>query len=157
MLKRPMMFEANLGTFDEEILHYHYQQITRIPIPLFLLAMVIWGMAVQHLPNLWPSVWLCFVVLVFALRWAIEIKWSRFRSMSTDKRLRASVALSMLSGISQGLSLFFFLDLTESERAIQSMLFIGLAAGAAGTMAAYWPCSWVCYPHANTVIFALGH
>src|SRR5687768_14336069 len=83
----------NLGTFDDEILRFREQQGTYLPIPLLLLAMVIWGMAVQHFPFLWPSIWLGYVVLVFALRWLIEIKLSRSRSISSDKRVKSIVAL----------------------------------------------------------------
>lgn len=129
----------NLRTLEDEILDFHSRQPIRVMIPLFLLAVVIWGIVVQHLPLLWPSIWLGFVVLVLALRWFIEVESSRFRSMSTDKRLKAITALYMLHGISHGLSLFFFLALAESERAIQSMLLVGVAAGAVGSAGACLP------------------
>lgn len=129
----------NLRTLEDEILDFHARQPIRVMIPLFLLAVVIWGIVVQHLPLLWPSIWLGFVVLVLALRWFIEVESSRFRSMSTDKRLKAITALYMLHGISHGLSLFFFLALSESERAVQSMLLVGVAAGAVGSAGACLP------------------
>ena len=139
MLNRPITSAVNLGTLEDEILDFHARQPIRVMIPLFLLAVVIWGIVVQHLPLLWPSIWLGFVVLVLALRWFIEVESSRFRSMSTDKRLKAITALYMLHGISHGLSLFFFLALAESERAIQSMLLVGVAAGAVGSAGACLP------------------
>ncbi len=130
---------ANVSTFEDELLRLLARQGRRVPIPVMLLAAVIWGMAVQQLPMILPSAWFCLVVLVLILRWIILGKLPTLTSISADRRLKVAVALSALNGITHGLSLYFFWILPDFERAIQSMLLFALCAGSVGTTAGYMP------------------
>lgn len=130
---------GNTITFEEELLRFLARQPKRVPIPIFLLAALIWGMAVQQLPPLLPSAWLCLVLFVLILRWAIQGKLSEFTEISSEKRLKIAVILSAISGVTHGLSLSFFPVLPDFERAVQSMLLFALSAGAVGTTAGYMP------------------
>jgi signal transduction histidine kinase/ActR/RegA family two-component response regulator len=138
-MNRPGVPAANLSTFEDELLRLLARQGRRVPIPVVLLAGVIWGMAVQHLPMALPSAWFCLVVLVLMLRWIILGRLPTLTSISADRRLKVAVALSALNGVTHGLSLGFFWILPDFERAIQSMLLFALCAGSVGTTAGYMP------------------
>jgi signal transduction histidine kinase/ActR/RegA family two-component response regulator len=138
-MNRPDIPAVNISTFEDELLRFLARQGRRVPIPVFLLATVIWAMAIQQLSPVLPSFWLALVVLVLILRWVVLGKLPTLTSISTSVRLRIAVALGAISGISHGLSLGFFWAFPDFERAIQSMLLFALSAGAVGTTAGYRP------------------
>lgn len=138
-MSHPVVAAVPAGTFEEELLHLLARQGRRVPIPVFLVAVVIAAMAAERVPIALPVAWLGLVVLVLYVRWIVLGRLPSLTSISVSTRLKLAVALSAINGITHALSLGFFWYLPDFERAIQSMLLIGLCAGSVGTTAGYMP------------------
>src|SRR5690606_30487569 len=85
-----------------------------------------------------PWGWFALVALVLAISWRILRKLPDAPS-SADDKLRIVVALSALNGLAQASSLAFAVYLDAPGRAIQSIVLLGLCAGAVATSGGYRP------------------
>lgn len=130
---------AEPADFERELLDLLARQGRRLPIPVFIVAAVIAGMAARHHSVVLPSLWLGLVVAVLAVRWSILGRLPTTDSISVRRRLHIAIALNALSGITQGLSLYFFFFLPDFERAIHSMLLIGFCAGSVARTGGHMP------------------
>ena len=63
----------------------------------------------------------------------------RMAGYTDREKLRIAILLNVAQGVVHGLSLLFFPFLPEFERAIQSMILVGLCAGAVATNVGYMP------------------
>ncbi len=124
---------------DEALLRVLARQARRIPIPVFLVAAMIAAIAADWLPPLAWGGWLALVSLLLAARLVILGRLPALDTLADSQKLRIAVALSAVNGVVHGLSLCFFPFLPEFERAIQSMLLVGLCAGSIATTAGYMP------------------
>lgn len=138
-MSRSDVAAAGAGTFDEELLQLLARQGRRLPVPLFILAAVIAAMAARHVGLLVPLMWLCLVVVVIALRWVVLARLPGLSSIDVPTRLRLAIILNALSGLTHGLSVVFFFVFSDYERAILSMLLIGLCAGSVSRTGGYTP------------------
>lgn len=127
------------GSLEEELLALLARQARRIPIPVFLATLMIAALAADHVPTWILAGWLSLVVVVLAIRWYALGRLAALSSVSAGKRLRIAIVLSFVNGVAHGLSLGFFPFLPEFERALQSMVVIGLCAGSIATTAGYMP------------------
>jgi signal transduction histidine kinase len=127
------------GSLEEELLRMLARQARRIPIPVFLAALMIAALASDYLPAWILGAWLVLVVAMLAIRWHVLGRLPLRTEMSAARRLQLAIALSAINGLVHGLSIGFFPFLPEFERALQSMVMIGLCAGAVGTTAGYMP------------------
>jgi signal transduction histidine kinase/CheY-like chemotaxis protein len=127
------------ASLEEELLRSLARQARRVPVPVFLAALMIAGLASDRVPTWILAAWLALVVAALATRW-IVLGWLVQRTDVPEReRLRAAIALSAMNGIVHGLSLGFFAFLPEFERALQSMLFVALCAGSVATTTGYMP------------------
>jgi signal transduction histidine kinase len=124
---------------EEELLRMLARQGRRVPIPVFLAAVMIAAMASDRLPVWVLAGWLFLVATVLAIRWHILGRLPALTEVSAARRLRIVLALSAINGVTHGLSLGFFPFLPEFERALQSMVLVGLCAGSVATTAGYMP------------------
>lgn len=124
---------------EAELLGLLARQGRRMPIPVFLAALMNAAMAYGRVPVFGLGAWLLLVVLVLAVRWAILGRLPTAPGLSDGARLRVAVALSGLNGCVQALSLAFFAALPDVQRAIQSLLLVGLCTGAVATTVGYRP------------------
>jgi len=127
------------GTLEEELLRLLARQARRVPLPVFLSAAMIAGLAFGYVPTPLLAGWLVLVSVVLALRWRVFGRLATRSSLPPAERLRIALALSALNGVTHGLSLGFFPFLPEFERALQSMLLIAFAAGSVATTSGYMP------------------
>ncbi len=127
-------------TVEEELLRLLARQGRRVPFPVFLAAALIAAIAAaRSVPTLAWSSWLAGVTAILAVRWLVLDRLPDLSRLSEQRRLQIAVALSGINGIAHGLSLAFFPYLTNSEKAIQSFLLVGLCAGSVATTAGYRP------------------
>jgi len=131
--------ERPSSSLEDELLRMLARQARRIPVPVFLAALMIAALASDDLPASVLAGWLALVVGMLAIRWQVLGRLPMRTDIPAAQRLRLAIALSAVNGVVHGLSLGFFPYLPEFERALQSMVMIGLCAGAVGTTAGYMP------------------
>jgi signal transduction histidine kinase len=127
------------SSLEEELLRMLARQARRIPVPVFLAALMIAALASDYLPVWILGAWLSLVVAMLAIRWHVLGRLPARTELSAARRLQLAIALSAINGVIHGLSIGFFPFLPEFERALQSMVMIGLCAGAVGTTVGYMP------------------
>lgn len=129
----------NAKTVEAELLHLLARQSRRVPIPVFLAAAMIAGLAAARVPTINWAAWLVLVGVVLATRWAVLGMLTDRSRFSEQQGLRIAIVLNAVNGVTHGLSLAFFPYLTDFERAVQSFLLIGLCAGSIATTAGSRP------------------
>jgi signal transduction histidine kinase len=130
---------APTATLQHELLRMLAGQARRVPLPVFLAAAMIAGIAHDRVDSAVIAGWLALVAVMLAVRWQLLGRLPEMESLPERQRLRIAIALSAINGSIHGLSVGFFPFLTEFERALQSMLFVALAAGSVATTAGYRP------------------
>src|SRR5512132_3352437 len=130
---------ATAGSLEEALLRVLARQARRIPLPVFIVAVLIAALASERLPLWLCGAWLSIVACVLAARFVILGRLPGMSRFSVAEKLRIAIVLSAVNGIVHGLSLGFFPFLPEFERAIQTMLLVGLGVGAIATTAGYLP------------------
>jgi signal transduction histidine kinase/ActR/RegA family two-component response regulator len=126
-------------TLEEELLRALARQTRRVPIPVFLAAVMIAALAAERLPVAAWAGWLAMVAVVLVVRRTLLWRLPGLQRYSDAEKLRIAILLNIANGVVFGLSLMFFPFLPEFERAIQSMILIGLCAGAVATNVGYMP------------------
>jgi signal transduction histidine kinase/CheY-like chemotaxis protein len=129
----------HVTSFEEELLQLLARQGSRVPIPVFLAAALIAALAASRLPVWTWASWLLLVALWLVVRWAVLRRLPAMTGLSARRRLSIAVVLSGVNGAIHALSLGFFPYLPELERAILSMVLLGLCAGSVATTAGYMP------------------
>jgi signal transduction histidine kinase len=125
-------------SFESQLVSLVGKQPRRMFVPLFLSILLIAGMASRTTPMPWILAWLAFATAVMLVRVYVQSP-SNLVSLAPARRLHFTVALVGLSGITHGLSLFFFPRMSLFEQAVLSMMLVGLAAGSVATAAGYRP------------------
>lgn len=126
-------------TLEEELLRTLARQTRRVPIPVFLAAVMIAALAAQKLPVAAWGGWLLMVAVIVIVRRTLLWRLPRMEGYTDQEKLRIAILLNVAMGVVYGLSLLFFPFLPEFERAIQSMILVGLCAGAVATNVGYMP------------------
>ena len=130
---------APAGTLEEELLRALARQTRRVPLPVFLATLMIAALAAQKVPfGAWAG-WLLLVSVVLIVRRTLLWRLPRLAGYTDREKLRIAILLNVAQGVVHGLSLLFFPFLPEFERAIQSMILVGLCAGAVATNVGYMP------------------
>lgn len=123
----------------DELLRLFARQGRRVPVPVFLSAALLATIAADHVPAWVAGGWLALITGVLVLRWRVLGALPSMTRLAHADRLRVAIALSALNGIVHGLSIGFAPLMGELERALQSILLLGLCAGAVATTAGYLP------------------
>lgn len=124
---------------DTALLQLLAKQGRRVPYPVGLTAVVIALMAGDRVSPWISGGWVALVFAVLALRWWMLGRLPRMEALPLRRRLHWAVALSAINGVVFSLSLFFAPYLTEYQRMVQTILLLGLAAGAVATTAGNAP------------------
>jgi len=111
--------EQRSSSLEEELLRMLARQARRIPIPVFLAALMIAALASDTVPRWILGGWLLLVVAMLAIRWHVLGRLPERTGLSAARRLQLVVALSAVNGVVHGLSVGFFPFLPEFERALQ--------------------------------------
>jgi len=134
--------EASVGTartLEEELLRALARQTRRVPIPVFLATLMIAALAAQKVPVAAWGGWLLLVAITLVVRRTVLWRLPRMTGYTNQEKLRIAILLNVANGVVHGLSLLFIPFLPEFERAIQSMILVGLCAGAVATNVGYMP------------------
>ena len=134
--------EASVGTartLEEELLRALARQTRRVPIPVFLATLMIAALAAQKVPVAAWGGWLLLVAITLVVRRTVLWRLPRLTGYTDQEKLRIAILLNVANGVVHGLSLLFIPFLPEFERAIQSMILVGLCAGAVATNVGYMP------------------
>lgn len=124
-------------TVQEEYLQVLAIQSRRVPIPLFLVACIVAGMAAKHYPtSLWLS-WLVVVGIVLTFRWQFLSRLPDMTSIPIDKRVSLAAWLSLINGTTQALAVMFFPEFSSHERTITTLLLAGMMTAAVATTAGH--------------------
>jgi signal transduction histidine kinase len=135
---RPAGDAPAASSLEEELLRMLARQARRIPVPVFLAALMIAALATGRVPGWAVLGWLALVAVMLVVRWQALGRLAAAGG-SAVKRVRVAIALSALNGLTHALALGFFPFLPEFERALQSMVMIAMCAGAVATTAGYMP------------------
>jgi signal transduction histidine kinase/CheY-like chemotaxis protein len=128
---------AGAASLEEALLRVLATQARRIPLPVFVVAVMIAALAARHLPLWICAGWIALVAAMLAARFVILGRLPKSERLTIAQKLRVAIALSALNGVVHGVSLAFFAYLPEFERAVQTMLLVGLGVGAIATTAGY--------------------
>src|SRR5262249_61365116 len=111
----------------------------RVALPLSVAARLRAALAARFVPlGAWAG-WLLLVCVVPIVRRTLPWRLPRLAGYTDREKLRIAILLNFAQGVVHGLSLLFFPFLPEFERAIQSMIMVGLCAGAVATNVGYMP------------------
>lgn len=125
----------------EELLALIARQARMAPIPVAFAMGIIATMGANHLPLWIVSCWMLLVVGVLFLRWLVFARLPLLNKKPVKIRLQTAIWFTVANACSHALSLGFFPFLTDFERAIQTLILIGISSISAITTAGYRPIS----------------
>lgn len=134
----PASSEVERG-LEDELIQLLARQGRRVPIPVFLSALLIASMASGQRAVWGPWVWLSLVTVLLAVRWQVLGRLPVVRRLTSAEKLKIAVLLSAINGVLHGSSVGFAPALDGLERAVQSILLLGLCAGSVATTSGYRP------------------
>lgn len=109
------------------------RQSRRVPFGVFIVSVIIAGLMQLYLPLVWAAAWLTVVLVVMALRWQVLGLLPDRVDMPGPQRVMIIMVLSLINGIVFASSLAVFPYLTVAERAMHTLILLGLASGAIAT------------------------
>jgi len=115
------------------------RQAQRVPLSVFIAAICIGAISFEVMGTLVVSLWLSLVLLVLVVRYSVLGHIAKQTNKPTAVRLKTAVLLSALNGSVHAVSLIFFVFLPDFERAMITLVLLGLSTGAVVTTAGYRP------------------
>ncbi|CAA6821350.1 MAG: Unknown protein [uncultured Thiotrichaceae bacterium] len=119
---------------EEEFLEVISNHSAAIPFPVFLAALLM-AVSASISPDLTylPFIWLLAVFFVLLVRWFFlrDILTSKY--VSKENRMTLVIRLSLLNGLVHASAISFFDQLDSPERAVQTLLLLGVSVGAVAT------------------------
>ncbi|HXE48567.1 MAG TPA: ATP-binding protein [Ramlibacter sp.] len=105
---------------------------------MFLSSLLLASMAWRELGGWLPWLWLATVSLILAIRWKV-LGSLPAATLAVRDKLLVAVLLSGVNGLVQGVSIGFAVALDTPERAVQSIVLLGLCAASVATTGGYRP------------------
>jgi signal transduction histidine kinase len=130
--------QDNAG-ISQELLLMLGSQVRLVPLPVMLSLAIIAVMAYESVPIVVWGTWLGVSVALQGLRRYVFGKLAVLTRLSARHRLRVAVVVNALNASAHACSLFFFPVFTPFERAVQSMLYVGLGLASVLGAAGYMP------------------
>jgi hypothetical protein len=122
----------------DELIQLFARQGRRVPVPVFLCSLLLAAIAWNNLGGWLPWLWLSAVTVILAIRWKVLGHLPAAKYPIQDKLLIA-VLLSGVNGLVQGVSIGFAVALDTPERAVQSIVLLGLCVASVATTGGYRP------------------
>jgi signal transduction histidine kinase/CheY-like chemotaxis protein len=127
------------ASVEEELLGLLARQGRRMPIPVFLVALLTAAMAYDKAPGWAVAAWLSCIIAVLLARWMVLGRLPSLSKLTLSRRLWIAAAMSTLNGMVHGSAFGFWPYLSDLERAVQSMIIFALCAGSVASTAGYLP------------------
>ncbi len=151
---------AEQTSVDLELLRLIAKQGRRVPYPVGLAALAMALMSMNVVPAAVALGWLAAVYVVLALRWWLLGALPDMHERPLAQRLNWAVGLSLLNGLTFSVSLGAAPWLSDFQRLVQTIVLLGLCAGAVATTAGHrrvfhaflWPVT-----IASALAWGLGH
>jgi signal transduction histidine kinase/CheY-like chemotaxis protein len=124
---------------ESDLINMLSQQVTLAPIPVILSMSTIAIMAAETVPTEQWALWLGLVFALQAVRWSVYRKLPTLTSISVANRLNIAVAINVINSVIHSLSFLFFPGFLPFERAVQSMLIVGMGVASVMTTVGYLP------------------
>lgn len=156
----PAERSAAQASVDLELLRLIGKQGRRVPYPVGLAALALALMSTSVVPHALAFGWLAAVYTVLGLRWWLLGRLPDMHDRPLQQRLHWATALSLLNGTVFAVSLAVAPMLTDFQRMVQTIVLLGLCAGAVATTAGHrvvfqvflWPVTLTC-----ALTWGLGH
>ncbi len=147
------------SSLDLELLRLIAKQGRRVPYPVGLAALALALMSMSVVPTGLALAWLVAVYAVLTLRWWMLGRLPEMHEEPLHHRMRWAIGLSLLNGSVFAASLGVAPWLTDFQRTVQTIVLLGLCAGAVATTAGHrvvfqaflWPVT-----IANALAWGLG-
>lgn len=131
--------DESAALIGQELLHLLADQSRRMPYPVGLSAFFMALMAARPTHSPWPVLWLAAVLCTLMLRRHVLGRLPKLDQHPVAQRLRWAVMLSLLNGLVFSIALAFSSQLSDYERMVQTILLLGLCAGAVASTAGNLP------------------
>ncbi|MDH0865680.1 hybrid sensor histidine kinase/response regulator [Mitsuaria sp. GD03876] len=125
------------ASVELELLRLIGKQGRRVPYPVSIAALAMAVMAANVMSPAWAYGWLAVVYLVLALRWAVLGRLPEMHERPLEQRMRWAVGLSLVNGLVFSASLVAAPHLSDFQRMVQTIVLLGLCAGAVATTAGH--------------------
>jgi len=123
----------------QEMLHLLARQSGRVPFGKIPAILLIAALAWTSAPKAIVAGWTCAALAVLMLRWLILSRIDAHFLDRPQTGLNLSVWLSLINGLVMACSLMVFPFIPEVERAVHTLVLMGLCTGAIATTAGYLP------------------
>ncbi|MEM7366680.1 MAG: hybrid sensor histidine kinase/response regulator [Pseudomonadota bacterium] len=117
---------------DQELLELLADQSRKLPLPVLIVLGLV-AAVIYPLDPTWVVAWFSVVVVVLWLRYSVLTRLPLAANQSTSHRVWFAAGLSLINGVTHAASLFWFSDLSETDRVLQSLILAGLATAAITT------------------------
>jgi len=136
---RDHIVDSGETKLEDELVSSLARQGGRVTLPIMLSATLIASFVWDQLPFYSWGGWVLFVTALSLLRWGVVEKLNKNPAVSSTQKLHVLLLFSILNGSAHAAALFFFPYIGDYERAILSMVLIGLCAGSIGANVGYMP------------------
>lgn len=124
---------------QQELLRLLAEQSRRMPYPVGLSAFFMALMAALPTHSPWPVLWMVAVLSTLLLRRHVLGRLPQLEHYPVSQRMRWAVMLSLLNGLVFSAALVFAANLSDYERMVQTIMLLGLCAGAVASTAGHLP------------------
>ena len=124
-------------TLEDELLQLLSKYGTKVPVPVFLAALLIASISAKSIGVFLCASWMVSVTVILLIRYLVLKSLPEKQEVSSSKRLQTAFRLSLINGLCHGTALLFFPWLNDLERVLLTLVLIGLSTGAIGTTAGH--------------------
>ncbi len=121
-------------SYEEELLDHIARQSRSVPVLVFGVLLLVASLTYTEFP-LSTLVWLTAVMAVLGVRYVVLPGLPERNEWSLDARLNIAAGLSALNGLTHASCLVFFPELSDVDRAVQSLVLAGLCTASVATTA----------------------
>lgn len=128
---------AEQASVELELLRLIGKQGRRVPYPVSIAALMMAVMAASVMSPWLAYGWLAVVYAVLATRWAVLGRLPEMQHRPLEQRMDWAVWLSLANGLAFSASLIAAPHLNDFQRMVQTIVLLGLCAGAVATTAGH--------------------
>ncbi|MBV8125612.1 MAG: response regulator, partial [Paucibacter sp.] len=124
---------------QEELQHLLVPQGRRVPMPMAVCVLAIVAMAWAKGPAVWILAWAAALFSIMSLRIWLMGRFPSLMHYPTSQRMQWLMMISVCQGLGFSASALFSPYMSDYQCMVQTIILLGLCAGAVSTTAGYWP------------------